>query len=490
MPLFKNYFIENTYTNKEVFRLYSFFIDSMSQNEYLIVGESTNFVPLVSKLEKYEVELNKLSRDPVSEEVIETSYDVQITEDSKENTDDVLTIDADSETADELQEVDAEVIEETPADADIDEVDDAESEETVSSIFVDDDEPEPADMDEPEGLDIEEDEETETTEPLECADTTVEPEEDTNSVSLKEEGFTNVYKEDFPADTVDDTAEREVEEVIPEVEVEIPSDLAEDMEPSEPEISLPDENFDSNEVNDEPEQPLTPEIIPLENRDDEIGEFEEIDVSDIDDADILVDMEEETQLSVSSDDYATEVYEDQIDKDITEDVDRVFSTIKDEGISDSDLDLIDALNGNETDEINPESDDDTMFSDNDMEILQELDSDEEEEFTEPLEEISDSDKPEPEKEILEKRESSTPMVPIYDAGIPEEDRVVSDEIEQGDTVMHAKYGSGVVEKMIKYGNKNLYSINFENVGRRLLDPTLISRNNREVKISLPWGRCQ
>ena len=56
--------------------------------------------------------------------------------------------------------------------------------------------------------------------------------------------------------------------------------------------------------------------------------------------------------------------------------------------------------------------------------------------------------------------------------VADEDKVVSDEIEQGDNVMHAKYGSGVVEKMIKYGTKELYSINFDNVGRRLLDPTL------------------
>ena len=48
----------------------------------------------------------------------------------------------------------------------------------------------------------------------------------------------------------------------------------------------------------------------------------------------------------------------------------------------------------------------------------------------------------------------------------------SDDLEQGDTVVHTKYGNGVVEKMIKYGSKTLYSINFDNVGRRLLDPTL------------------
>ena len=67
---------------------------------------------------------------------------------------------------------------------------------------------------------------------------------------------------------------------------------------------------------------------------------------------------------------------------------------------------------------------------------------------------------------------NTPIVPVYDADIPQEDMVISDSIQQGDSVVHAKYGNGIVEKMIKYGTKTLYSINFENIGRRLLDPTL------------------
>ena len=44
--------------------------------------------------------------------------------------------------------------------------------------------------------------------------------------------------------------------------------------------------------------------------------------------------------------------------------------------------------------------------------------------------------------------------------------------EQGDHVSHPKYGEGIVEKMIRYGNKTLCSINFVNVGRRLLDPAI------------------
>jgi hypothetical protein len=61
---------------------------------------------------------------------------------------------------------------------------------------------------------------------------------------------------------------------------------------------------------------------------------------------------------------------------------------------------------------------------------------------------------------------------------PAEDEVLAPdddgtEFAQGDTVEHKKYGRGVVEKIIKYGNKTLCSITFENnIGRRLLDPTI------------------
>ena len=66
---------------------------------------------------------------------------------------------------------------------------------------------------------------------------------------------------------------------------------------------------------------------------------------------------------------------------------------------------------------------------------------------------------------------STQEVPVYEAESP----VLSDagsSFEQGDIVSHPKYGKGVIEKLIKYGNKTLCSISFENVGRRLLDPAI------------------
>lgn len=75
--------------------------------------------------------------------------------------------------------------------------------------------------------------------------------------------------------------------------------------------------------------------------------------------------------------------------------------------------------------------------------------------------------PEPE---LEYNEEQPPVVPIYNAEDIETQEQQS--LEPGDRVSSPKYGEGVVEKMIKYGNKMLCSIEFPNIGRRLLDPAM------------------
>lgn len=67
-------------------------------------------------------------------------------------------------------------------------------------------------------------------------------------------------------------------------------------------------------------------------------------------------------------------------------------------------------------------------------------------------------------------EEQTPVVPVYPA--EQEPAEETGDFQQGDSVTHPRYGRGVVEKIIKYGNKTLCSISFENVGRRLLDPTI------------------
>lgn len=66
------------------------------------------------------------------------------------------------------------------------------------------------------------------------------------------------------------------------------------------------------------------------------------------------------------------------------------------------------------------------------------------------------------------------VVPVYNPEDEEGEEVSGEEIgyNKGDKVTHPRYGQGTVEKIIKYGNKTLCSINFDNVGRRLLDPSI------------------
>ena len=73
----------------------------------------------------------------------------------------------------------------------------------------------------------------------------------------------------------------------------------------------------------------------------------------------------------------------------------------------------------------------------------------------------------PSPSVLPKAEE----LPIY---TPKEPKVQKEVVkfEDGDRVCHAKYGTGVVERVMQYGKKTLCCINFEHTGRKLLDPTL------------------
>ena len=61
-------------------------------------------------------------------------------------------------------------------------------------------------------------------------------------------------------------------------------------------------------------------------------------------------------------------------------------------------------------------------------------------------------------------------LPVYE---PKEVTPVGEtDFAEGMRVSHAKYGTGTVEKLIKYGKKTLCSIQFDSLGRRLLDPNI------------------
>ena len=77
------------------------------------------------------------------------------------------------------------------------------------------------------------------------------------------------------------------------------------------------------------------------------------------------------------------------------------------------------------------------------------------------------------EEPVEEQKPQAPNIPVYTTGMDENLR--PDEtikVAEGNIVYHQKYGRGVVEQIITYGKKTLCSIQFDNVGRRLLDPNL------------------
>lgn len=63
-----------------------------------------------------------------------------------------------------------------------------------------------------------------------------------------------------------------------------------------------------------------------------------------------------------------------------------------------------------------------------------------------------------------------PVVPIYEAS--DITQFEPPKLEPGDRVSNPKYGEGVVDKMVKYGNKMLCQIIFVNGGKRLMDPAM------------------
>ncbi len=133
---------------------------------------------------------------------------------------------------------------------------------------------------------------------------------------------------------------------------------------------------------------------------------------------------------------------DDIVEQVAKDVDKVFY----EKLPQEDLEIED-LDSLATDEL----------TEDDLNLIEDLTNDEPAAMTNELE-----------NSITE--ENPVPVVPVYAA-----DELEAKEgpvLEPGDRVSTPKYGEGVVEKMIKYGNKMLCSIEFPNIGRRLLDPAM------------------
>ncbi len=189
-------------------------------------------------------------------------------------------------------------------------------------------------------------------------------------------------------------------------------------------------------------------------------------------ADNAVLEESESQFETIENQEEERTPEEILDEEIRRDVDKVYMTPlhqETDELSEEDLDFIEELVG--ADELQIEEDnseDDIELVQDEEPVVQHSDLLPEEETEEKLSEV----KPEDDGAILQQKNTATPAVPIYAAEIPEDVIVHSDPIQQGDRVMHVKFGVGVVEKIFSYGTKNFCSINFENIGRKVLDPNI------------------
>ena len=469
--MFKNFIVEPTFSNNEVFKKYAVLLKAMQKDTYLVIGEDTNSIPLISNLKEFttEQEPEIIDIEDSTQELNETQLvelEKALEEEVEEKDSSIQAIDKKSE----------DLIEKVAEEVQI------EAASTAMNIF---EEEQDEISDNEEVLDNTEIVETESIqeqasdeeleEITELSESDLEEQiEEAPLIDSQEEYHTQVDEvqtieipEDI-SDLTEEILEEEIDEAntaieAEEIQPEIVNEPIQEISPEEQlqtilEVEEP-QTIELKEYSEEDNN--TTEIIPLTDElDEELDTIVELDESEISEADIIVDFEDEINEELSEED---------LDKAIVQDVDKVFTTMKDDSISDSDLDFIDELNSE------VEEEEDVIPLSEGMEELTELseETEEEDSFLEPLEEVNDFvQEVAEEKEILETRNASTPIVPVYGADIPAEDMVLSDDIEQGDTVIHAKYGNGVVEKMIKYGTKTLYSINFDNIGRRLLDPTL------------------
>lgn len=225
-------------------------------------------------------------------------------------------------------------------------------------------------------------------------------------------------------------------------------------------------------------------------------------------SDVILPLEAEEQSEIKN------IFDESLEQEIAKDVDMMFLSDGTQEIQEVELDTLEEVQQDDT--INY----DELISDDDLDILEELgdtsndvpnsadleelpqeyakieenndlindiDSFEELQPIEDMEEetgvLNDFDSVPldmPSHEIKQENiletlteNDSIPGVPIYKTQ-PEQNVKSADgfNITEGNIVYHEKYGKGVVEELFNYGKRTLCSIQFDNVGRRLLDPNL------------------
>ncbi len=274
--------------------------------------------------------------------------------------------------------------------------------------------------------------------------------------------------EEEPQEVVE-TAEPEEPEVI---SYEEPAII--DVEPEEPTITEPEEEPEVVEFTEAPEFENESEDVELPPFQDEQSFLSDVDETSTFEQEALEDRETlEEQVAKDVDAALYRKFEEESLETENDVNPEILLDEEEPELSDSDLDFIQSM----------PMEDNTQEVYSSEEFLQEEEQPSVEELEASvldegaIEELEVDSTPD---FIDEDADDDSQIVPIY---TPEEINESNDAplFESGDVVTHPKYGQGVVEKMINYGNKTLCSISFVNIGRRLLDPnlselTLVSRD--------------
>lgn len=503
-------------TTRHDFASYNTFLNKLNHDEFVVWGNSTQRIPLIIELSPLEL----IKDEPIY------MTETEIPEEPSGLNQEPDTEDEGSESNSKQPVVPPYVSEEKQ----MPEHDFTEEADTYTDLS-DDVERKPQEEEDYSALDSDETIEYEETDDFDTElDKSIEEDlQDPNSVLLNVEDETELQEapaNDFFTETEPDTAsEVDTEEVImPDGEI-IEEDNAVNIESEASVIEQPEEMYPQEEflhqeetfieepaVQQEPELEINepelisePEIIsqeaydeiqentieafPLENQVEQQIDFEEPEVVENEGESFIEESEENIQPSIA---LPSPEMDERIEEDLNSENDSEFVETEEQTPFENELepetpdlmqededlnnDLIEQVakdidqtfiyNKIQEDNLEPINSPDVLTED-DLNFIDNINHGENEilePVVEPLDNFDDEQEPENDTET----EETPPVVPVYPANTP----TTNQTFEQGDHVTHPKYGEGIVEKMIKYGEKTLCSINFVNVGRRLLDPAI------------------
>ena len=440
----KNMFMFTPIKQQADFGAYNIYLNKLAEDEYILYGKSTKFTPLIVKLEEIN-DFPKVEKEPSLEETSSLFEGLGKAEETMTEVEPV--------TEQIVEPVQAPVQEETPI------------ENILEDTQVEDEQP------------VEDNNNLTFAELLnnptnEIEDTEVEQEETPEII----ESEVTTSEEELPMEAVEEAPIEQASEIVEDTTEAEPQEESQEFDyEAELKAQLADIKISDDDIADIVAQTKGTEIVKGVN--DDIGEIAE-ENNEIE--------ESEEKQSLNPSDLFKASEETPADADEPE---------EDSDLTDEDLDMIESL-GVDVEEPAPQSipqenivdtpvqqpsaqpqeEKKTSITDEILQEEAEKKAQEEAQKLDPVEEMIEKPEVLPEHKekakALETKEAHTPIVPVYSAEIPDEDVVESDPINQGDRVEHPEFGRGIVEKIINYGDRTLCSVNFEQVGRRLLDPKI------------------